>query len=148
MLKRGAEPAEAGTATDGADGVEAQPQQQQSRFELEFTTATPLPPALRKALGVSAAGIAIAGEGGVAAAANNNGAASGDSGSSSSSSSPSSRRSTGASGNGSTSYRIACDYVIQATGAAREGHGWAKKLGHAVSAPVPSLFTLTIRDPR
>ncbi|CAM9374654.1 unnamed protein product, partial [Ectocarpus fasciculatus] len=149
VLKRGAEPAEAGTAADGADGIEAQPQQRQPRFELEFTTATPLPPALRKALGASTAGIAIAGEAGVAAAANNNGAASGDSGSSSSSSSPSSRRSTGASGNGSRgSYRIACDYVLQATGAAREGHGWAKKLGHAVSAPVPSLFTLTIRDPR
>ncbi|CAB1109748.1 unnamed protein product [Ectocarpus sp. CCAP 1310/34] len=95
-----AEPAEAGNATDGADGVEAQPQQQPPRFELEFATATPLPPAVRKALGVSAAGIAIAGEG------------------------------------------------SGATGAAREGHGWAKKLGHAVSPPVPSLFTLTIRDPR
>lgn len=148
VLKRRAEPAEAGTATDGADGVDAQPQQQQPRFELEFTTATPLPPSVRKALGVSAAGIAIAGEGGVAAAANNKGAASGDSSSSSSSSNPSSR-STSTGGNGSRDlYRIACDYVLQATGAAREGHDWAKKLGHAVSAPVPSLFTLTIRDPR
>ncbi|CAM9301469.1 unnamed protein product, partial [Ectocarpus sp. 12 AP-2014] len=151
VLKRRAEPAEAGNATDGADGVEAQPQQQPPRFELEFATATPLPPAVRKALGVSAAGIAIAGEGSVAAAALNNGAASSDksSSSSSNSSSSSSRRSTITSGNDSRdSYRIACDYVLQATGAAREGHGWAKKLGHAVSPPVPSLFTLTIRDPR
>lgn len=46
------------------------------------------------------------------------------------------------------SYKISCDYVLQATGAAREGHAWAKKLGHAVSAPVPSLFTLTVKDPR
>ncbi|CAN0083576.1 unnamed protein product [Ectocarpus sp. 4 AP-2014] len=146
VLKRRAEPAEAGNATDGADGVEAQPQQQPPRFELEFATATPLPPAVRKALGVSAAGIATAGERSGAAAAHNNGAASSDSSSSSRSSSSnfSSRRSTSTRG----SYRIACDYVLQATGAAREGHGWAKKLGHAVSPPVPSLFTLTIRDPR
>ncbi|CAN0467360.1 unnamed protein product, partial [Ectocarpus sp. 12 AP-2014] len=72
VLKRRAEPAEAGNATDGADGVEAQPQQQPPRFELEFATATPLPLAMRKALGVSGAGIAIAGEGIVAAAAHNN----------------------------------------------------------------------------
>lgn len=45
-------------------------------------------------------------------------------------------------------YRISCDYVLQATGAAREGHQWAKGLGHTVSPPVPSLFTLTVRDPR
>lgn len=45
-------------------------------------------------------------------------------------------------------YRVSCDYVLQATGAAREGHQWAKGLGHAVSPPVPSLFTLTVRDPR
>lgn len=45
-------------------------------------------------------------------------------------------------------YRVSCDYVLQATGAAREGHQWAKGLGHAVSPAVPSLFTLTVRDPR
>ncbi|CBN76590.1 HI0933 family protein [Ectocarpus siliculosus] len=38
VLKRRAEPAEAGPATDGTDGVEAQPQQQPPRFELEFAT--------------------------------------------------------------------------------------------------------------
>lgn len=45
-------------------------------------------------------------------------------------------------------YRVACDYVLQATGASREGHAWAASLGHDVSPPVPSLFTFTINDPR
>lgn len=45
-------------------------------------------------------------------------------------------------------YRVACDYVLQATGASREGHAWAANLGHDVSVPVPSLFTFTINDPR
>ncbi|CAN0471893.1 unnamed protein product, partial [Ascophyllum nodosum] len=45
-------------------------------------------------------------------------------------------------------YAISCDYVLQATGAARGGHVWAKQLGHAVSPAVPSLFTLTVKDPR
>lgn len=45
-------------------------------------------------------------------------------------------------------YRAVCDYVLQATGSSREGHRWAERLGHAVSTPVPSLFTFTIKDPR
>lgn len=43
---------------------------------------------------------------------------------------------------------LRCDYVLQATGASREGYKWAEILGHHVSSPVPSLFTLTVRDVR
>lgn len=104
-----------------------QQQQQQARFELAFATATPLPPAMRETVGVAAGASA-------AAAASTDDA-------------------TGSTSTGGTSttkelYRIHCDYVLQATGAAREGHDWARRLGHAVCNPVPSLFTLTIKDPR
>lgn len=101
---------------------------------------------MRKALGAEAAGGAateeqapssITGGAGEAASAESNGA---DSNSSNSGTSGKSKS--------KSSYRISCDFVLQATGAAREGHGWAKRLGHAVSAPVPSLFTLTVKDPR
>lgn len=108
-------------------------QQQQARFELAFTTATPLPPDMRKTLGVVAGAAA-------AAAAESEAAASADGANGSTS--------TGGTSNTKEPYRIHCDYVLQATGAAREGHGWARRLGHAVSDPVPSLFTLTIKDPR
>eukprot|EP00903_Cladosiphon_okamuranus_P012630 g11816.t1 len=113
-------------------------EQQHARFELAFTTETPLPPAMRNALGVVAASAPASttsspderdGEG--VMAKRNGGAIVGGVGS-----------------GGRGSYRIPCDYVLQATGAAREGHGWARTLGHAVSAPVPSLFTLNIKDPR
>lgn len=127
-----------------------QQQKEQARFELSFTTATPLPPDVRKALGAEAAEAAAAtteeeapgsttgGAGGGGAAESNAGASSSSSTSSSASGKSKSR----------SSYRISCDFVLQATGAAREGHGWAKRLGHTVSAPVPSLFTLTVKDPR
>lgn len=135
--------AEESTSNAGGDDSFGKTQQQQGRFELSFTTATPLPPAMRKALGTEAEAIAgekepgsTAGGAGGRGSAESDGAASGSSGRSTSGSSKKS------------SYRMSCDFVLQATGAAREGHGWAKKLGHAVSAPVPSLFTLTVKDPR
>lgn len=112
-----------------------EPEHAHVRFELEFTTETPLPPAMRNALGVTTAASTAEATDGVVAdegmSAKRNGGAG-----------------VGGSRSGRGSYRIPCDYVLQATGAAREGHGWARTLGHAVSAPVPSLFTLTIRDPR
>ena len=127
-----------------------QQQQQQEYFDVSFTTATPLSQAVRSALGATVIAVASAGVGGAGASGPSHakaadGAATG---------------ATAMTGAGArmddagrckperSSYRISCDYVLQATGAAREGHGWAEKLGHAVSAPVPSLFTLTVRDPR
>lgn len=97
---------------DDSNNKEAHPPQQQQRFDVSFTSATPVSQAVRSALGAT---LVAAGSAGT------------------------SERS---------SYIISCEYVLLATGAAREGHGWAKRLGHTVSAPVPSLFTLTIRDPR
>lgn len=117
---------------------EQEQEQRRARFELAFTTEAPLPPTVRNTLGVAAAaepakatdstdGIA----GGGAASTTRHGGSG-----------------VGGASSGRSLYRIPCDYVLQATGAAREGHGWARTLGHAVAAPVPSLFTLTIRDPR
>lgn len=90
-------------------------------FEVTFTTTTPLSPSAREAL--------HAVEEAAAADEKNIGDYQGP------------RRERG-------SYRVKCDYVLQATGASREGHAWAESLGHEVSRPVPSLFTLTIKDPR
>lgn len=124
-----------------ATEAQQQEQQQHSRFELAFTTETPLPRAMRNALGVTTTAAAPA----EATDSTDDGAAGGGA-------SGTAKRNGGAGVGGNSSgrgsYRVSCDYVLQATGAAREGHGWARTLGHAVSAPVPSLFTLTIRDPR
>ena len=43
---------------------------------------------------------------------------------------------------------IHADAVLVATGSSAAGHRWAKKLGHTVEAPVPSLFTFNVKDPR
>ncbi|CAM9139245.1 unnamed protein product [Discosporangium mesarthrocarpum] len=51
-------------------------------------------------------------------------------------------------GGGRVNYQVSCNYVLQATGSSREGHAWAAQLGHAIAPPVPSLFTLTIKDSR
>ena len=129
---------------------EQQQEQQEQHFDVSFTTATPLSQAVRSALGATVETAESAGVGGVAASDPSHskvvdGAATGAAG-------IADRRaqmSTAGSRNSErSSYRISCEYVLQATGAAREGHAWAKRLGHAVSAPVPSLFTLTVRDPR
>jgi predicted Rossmann fold flavoprotein len=40
------------------------------------------------------------------------------------------------------------DRLILATGSGAQGHRWAHELGHSIVSPVPSLFTLTISDPR
>lgn len=140
IAHRKVEIASESSSADRSHAAEAQRQQEQqhSRFELAFTTETPLSTATRNALGVvataaPATGAAVTTDGvaGGGAPAKRNGGAG-----------------VGGVSNGRGSYRVCCDYVLQATGAAREGHGWARTLGHAVSAPVPSLFTLTIRDPR
>jgi predicted Rossmann fold flavoprotein len=39
---------------------------------------------------------------------------------------------------------ISCDKVILATGSNPQGHAFAKKLGHTIVEPVPSLFTFNI----
>lgn len=41
-----------------------------------------------------------------------------------------------------------CDRLLLATGSSPQGYQIAKSLGHTLEPPVPSLFTLTIRDPR
>jgi HI0933-like protein len=41
-----------------------------------------------------------------------------------------------------------CDLVCVATGSSRDGHAWAKQLGHEIVEPVPSLFTFKVRDER
>ena len=38
--------------------------------------------------------------------------------------------------------------LILATGSSKVGYDWAKQLGHRISAPVPSLFTLSVADKR
>ncbi|NET45109.1 NAD(P)/FAD-dependent oxidoreductase [Okeania sp. SIO2B3] len=43
---------------------------------------------------------------------------------------------------------VECDRLLLATGSSPLGYGWAKALGHQVAAPVPSLFTFKISDPR
>lgn len=40
------------------------------------------------------------------------------------------------------------DRVLLATGGAPAGYRWAQALGHTIEAPVPSLFTFKIDDPR
>jgi len=37
-----------------------------------------------------------------------------------------------------------CNKVILATGSSRNGHEWAKEMGHTIDSPVPSLFTFDI----
>ena len=44
--------------------------------------------------------------------------------------------------------RLASDRVLLASGSSPQGHRIAKHLGHTIVAPVPSLFTFTIRDSR
>ena len=43
---------------------------------------------------------------------------------------------------------LAADRVLLATGSNPQVYGWAAALGHEVAAPVPSLFTFKIDDPR
>ncbi len=43
---------------------------------------------------------------------------------------------------------LECDRLLLATGSSPLGYRWAKALGHKVEAPVPSLFTFNISDPR
>jgi predicted flavoprotein YhiN len=40
------------------------------------------------------------------------------------------------------------DRVLLATGSQPSAYRWAAALGHPIVPPVPSLFTLAIRDPR
>jgi len=42
--------------------------------------------------------------------------------------------------------KIRCDYVLLATGSYRPAYQWAKRLGHAIEPPVPSLFTFETKD--
>lgn len=43
---------------------------------------------------------------------------------------------------------IECDRLLIATGSNILGYQWAQGLGHKIETPVPSLFTLQIKDPR
>jgi len=45
---------------------------------------------------------------------------------------------------------VECDRLLLATGGSRglKGHGLAAALGHTITAPVPSLFTFHVDDPR
>ena len=43
---------------------------------------------------------------------------------------------------------LRADRVLLATGSNPSGYQWAKRLGHLIESPVPSLFTLNITDPR
>jgi len=53
------------------------------------------------------------------------------------------------SGHGSPSRsNFSCNAVLLSPGASRAAYEWAKELGHSVSAPVPSLFTLRVADKR
>lgn len=38
------------------------------------------------------------------------------------------------------------EYVVISTGSARPAHNWAKRFGHAIVPPVPSLFTFRVDD--
>ncbi|CAM9965257.1 unnamed protein product, partial [Hapterophycus canaliculatus] len=143
--------AAAGGAADPLDANSGRQQLQQSqhkpraRFEVKVTTATPLPPAMRRALGAASAGEPAAAR---APAESPNRTGGGEAGAQRNRADGTGSKNAGGESTGRGSYVLSCDYILQATGAAREGHGWAKGLGHAVSAPVPSLFTLTIKDPR
>ncbi len=44
--------------------------------------------------------------------------------------------------------KILADRLILATGSNPQGWAWSRALGHSLETPVPSLFTLTIKDPR
>ena len=43
---------------------------------------------------------------------------------------------------------LECDRLLIATGSNPLGYRWAKNLGHKIESPIPSLFTLNIRDGR
>ncbi|MEM8717287.1 MAG: NAD(P)/FAD-dependent oxidoreductase [Cyanobacteria bacterium P01_G01_bin.4] len=43
---------------------------------------------------------------------------------------------------------VPCDRLLLASGSSPQGYRMAKRLGHSIVPPVPSLFTFTIRDPR
>jgi predicted Rossmann fold flavoprotein len=43
---------------------------------------------------------------------------------------------------------LECDRLLIATGSNPLGYVWAKKLGHTIEPPVPSLFTFNIKDTR
>jgi predicted Rossmann fold flavoprotein len=49
-----------------------------------------------------------------------------------------------------TGEAVHCDRLLIATGGGKAGGGWelARQLGHAIEAPVPSLFTFQLADPR
>ena len=40
------------------------------------------------------------------------------------------------------------DRLLLATGSGAQGHAWARRFGHAIVPPVPSLFTFTVKDTR
>jgi predicted Rossmann fold flavoprotein len=42
---------------------------------------------------------------------------------------------------------VTCDLILLATGSSPQGYRIAKRLGHTIESPVPSLFTFTIKDP-
>ncbi|MEO0348493.1 MAG: NAD(P)/FAD-dependent oxidoreductase [Cyanobacteria bacterium P01_A01_bin.15] len=42
--------------------------------------------------------------------------------------------------------QVRCDLILLATGSSPQGHRIAHSLGHTVEPPVPSLFTLTVKD--
>ncbi|MEB3292823.1 MAG: NAD(P)/FAD-dependent oxidoreductase [Synechococcales bacterium] len=43
---------------------------------------------------------------------------------------------------------LPCDRILIATGSSPQGHQMAQQLGHQIVAPVPSLFTFNVPDPR
>lgn len=43
---------------------------------------------------------------------------------------------------------LQCDRLVIATGSNPLGYRWAKNLGHKIESPIPSLFTLNIKDSR
>ncbi|WP_342597426.1 NAD(P)/FAD-dependent oxidoreductase [Cyanobacterium aponinum UTEX 3222] len=43
---------------------------------------------------------------------------------------------------------IKAEKILIATGSNPNGYQWAKKLGHTIQTPIPSLFTFKIKDPR
>jgi len=43
---------------------------------------------------------------------------------------------------------LTCDRLLLATGSNPQGYAIAQQLGHAIEAPVPSLFTFNLQDPR
>ena len=44
--------------------------------------------------------------------------------------------------------QLNCDRLLLATGSNRAGYDWARRLGHKIIPPVPSLFTFKVKDSR